>query len=92
MTTLALFAAAAVTFSVLAGVIERFWARRIRRRSQGKAWPVLHPLTHHGLRRVRHPLAGRARHHLGLFLGFLLVTYAGLLFLRAVHRVVASWF
>ncbi|MEX2223956.1 MAG: hypothetical protein WEG40_19360 [Candidatus Rokuibacteriota bacterium] len=92
MTTLALFAVAALTFSILAGVIEGFSARRVRRRLQRKASPVLHPLTHHGLRSVRHPRAWRALHHVGLFFGFLLVTYAGLLFLRALHSVVADWF
>jgi hypothetical protein len=92
MTTLALFAVAALTFSVLAGVIEAFWARRIRRRSQRKALPVLHPLTNHGLRRVRHPLSWRALHHVRLFFGFLVITYAGLLLLRGMQRVVASWF
>jgi hypothetical protein len=92
MTTLALFAAAALTFSILAGVIEGFWARRSRRRLLGQASPVLHPLPRHGLRRVRHPLSWRALHHVGLFLGFLLVTYVGLVLLRAVHGVVANWF
>lgn len=29
--------------------------------------------------------------HIGLFFGFLLVTYVGLLLLRAVHSVVANW-
>jgi hypothetical protein len=92
MTTLALFAAAALTFSILAGVIEGFLARRIRRRFQGKTSPVLHPLTRHALRRVRHPVSWRALHHVGLFFGFLLVTYVGLVVLRAVHRIVADWF
>lgn len=92
VTTLALFAVAALTFSILAGVIEGLGARRSRRRFQGKALPVLHPLTHHGLRHVRHPLSWRALHHVGLFFGFLLVTYVGLLLLRAVHSVVTSWF
>lgn len=92
MTTLALFAVAALTFSILAGVIEGFWARRARRRFQRKTSPVLHPLTHHGLRRVRHAPSWRPLHHVGLFLGFLLVTYVGLLLLRGVHSFVASWF
>ena len=92
LSTLALFAVAALTFSILAGVIEGLGARRTRRRLQGKTSPVLHPLPHHGVRRVRHPLSGRALHHGGLFLGFLLVTYVGLLLLRAVHRAVANWF
>lgn len=92
MTTLALFAVAALTFSLLAGVIEELLARRARRRLQRKGSPILHPLTHHRLRRVRSPLSFRAFQHLGLFFGFLLVTYLGLLFMRAAYRVVASWF
>jgi hypothetical protein len=92
MTTLTLVAAAALAFSILAGVIEACLARRTWRRIQGKASPVLHPLTHHGLRRLRRPLSGRALHLGGLFFGFLLVTYVGLLVLRALHAVVASWF
>jgi hypothetical protein len=92
MTTLTLFAVAALTFSLLAGVIEGFLARRARRRLQGTASPALHPLTHHGLRRVGYPLSWRVLHHVVLFFGFLLVTYAGLLVLTAVHRAVAHWF
>jgi hypothetical protein len=88
MTTLALFAVAALAFSILAGVIEGVLGRRAQRRLQGKAAPVLHPLTHHGLRRVPHSLSWRALHHVGLFFGFLLVTYVGLLLLTAVHRAV----
>jgi hypothetical protein len=89
---LALFAVAALTFSILAGVIEGLGARRRRRRLQGKSSPVLHPLARHGLRRVRHPLSRRALHHVGLFFGFLLATYLGVLLLRVVHGVVARWF
>ena len=92
LTTLALFAVAAFAFSILAGVIEGLLARRTRRRFLRKSLPVLHPLTHHEVRRVRHPLSWRAIRHVGLFLGFLLVTYTGLLLLRAVHRVIAQWF
>jgi hypothetical protein len=92
MTTLTLVAVAALTFSILAGVIEGCLARRARRRIQGKASPVLHPLTHHGLPRVRRSRSGRALHLGGLFFGFLVVTYVGLLVLKAARAVVASWF
>lgn len=92
MTLLALLAFAALTFSVLAGVVEGLGARRTRHRLHGRASPVLHPLTHHGLRHVRQPLSWRALHHVGLFVGFLLVTSLGLLLLRAVRGVVTSWF
>jgi hypothetical protein len=54
---------------------------------------VLHPLPlHEGVRRVPQPLYWRALHHVGLFFGFLLVTYVGLLTLRVVRSVVAKWF
>lgn len=92
MTTLALFAVAAFAFSILAGVIEGLLGRRMRRRFLRKTLPVLHPLTRHEVRRVRHPLSWRAFRHLGLFFGFLVVTYVGLLLLRAAYRVVAHWF
>jgi hypothetical protein len=92
MTTLALFAVAAFTFSILAGVIEGLLGRRARRRFLRKTLPVLHPLTQHEVRRVRHPLSWHAYRHVGLFFGFLVVTYVGLLLLRAAHRLVAHWF
>jgi hypothetical protein len=92
MTTLTLVAVAALTFSILASVIEGCLARRSRRRIQAKDSPVLHPLTLHGLRRVRRPLSWRALHLGGLFFGFLLVTYVGLQVLKAVHAFVAIWF
>lgn len=88
MTLLALLAFAALTFSVLTAVIEVLGARRTRRRRQGRASPVLHPLARHGSRRVRQPRSWRALRHVGLFFGFLLVTYVGLLLVR----VVAEWF
>ena len=93
MKTLALFGLAALAFSVLAGALEWSLARRARRRLiHRKALPVLHPLTHHGVRRVRDSRSRRVLHHLWLFVGFLFVTYFGLLFLRAVHNLVAGWF
>ena len=93
MKTLALFAVAALAFSILAGVVEWSLTRRSRRRLlRRKALPVLHPLTYHGVRRVRDSGPRRALHHLRLFVGFLFVTYFGLLFLRAVHGLIAKWF
>ena len=88
LTTLALLGFAALTFSILAGVIEGLGTRRRRRWLQRKASPVLHPLTYHGRPRFRQPRSWRAPHHVGLFLGFLLATYVGLVFLRAVYRAV----
>ena len=92
MTLIALFLFAALTFSVLAGVVEGLGARRIRRRLAGKDSPVLHPLTRHGPRRIRHSLSRRVLHHVGLFVGFLVVTSVALLFVRAVRNAIASWF
>jgi hypothetical protein len=92
MKTLALFAVAALAFSILAGVIEGFWARRGRHQFRRKPSPVLHPMTQHGFRRIRQSLSRRVLHYLGLFFGFLLVTYVGIPWLRAVLLVVASWF
>jgi hypothetical protein len=92
MTLLALLLVAALTFSVLAGVVEGLGARRARRRLAEKPSPILHPLTRHGLRRVRHPLSWRVLHHVGLFAGFLVVTSVALLFVRAVRNAIAGWF
>lgn len=93
MTLLALLAVAALIFSILAGVIEGMGARRALRRLKGKALPVLHPLPQHAVvRRVRQPLYWRALHHVGLFFGFLAVTYVGLLALRLAYRVLSQWF
>lgn len=92
VSTLALFAVAALTFSILAGVIEGLGTRRRHRRLHRSASPVLHSLTQHGPRRVRQPLGRRALHHVGLFFGFWLLTYVGLLLVRGVRSVVAGWF
>jgi hypothetical protein len=91
MTTLVLFAVAALAFTTLAGVIEGFWARRDRRRLHEKSSRVLHPLAHHGLRRVRDSFASRAFRHAALFVGFLLTSYLALLSIRAVRGLVAGW-
>ncbi len=95
MRTLALFAFAALAFSSLAGVIEVLWERRERRerrRLVEKASIVLHPLARYRFHSVRYPLSARALYHVGLFLGFLLVTYVGTLLLKIVHSFVANWF
>jgi hypothetical protein len=89
MTTFALLGFAALTFTILAGVINGLSARRPARRLPRKPSPVLHPLAHHGRPHVRPPRSWRPLHYLGAFLGFLLVTYIGLLLLRALHRAIA---
>jgi hypothetical protein len=93
MKLLALLTIAALIFSILAGVIEEMGARRARRRLKGKALPVLHPFPQAAvIRRVRQPLYWRAFHHVGLFFGFLAVTYLGLLALRLAHGILVRWF
>lgn len=91
MRTSALFVLAALAFSILAGAIEALWARR-EQRSLKKKWAVLHPLARHRLRSVRYPFSAEARYHVGLFFGFLLVTYVGGLLLKVIHSSVAHWF
>jgi hypothetical protein len=92
MTLLALLAVAALVFSVLAGMVEGLGTRRWRRPLQGGASPVLHPFARHGARRRRSPLSGRALHHAGLFVGFLLLTFVALMLARAVRGGVTNWF
>jgi hypothetical protein len=91
MRTLALFAFAALAFSILAGVIEAVWIRRARGRllEEAKTRTVLHPLTRHRLRRLRDPLSWRVLYHVKLWLAFLLATYVGMLLLKTVRSFVA---
>ena len=92
MRTLAIFAFAALAFSSLAGPIEALWARRERRALRDKSTVVLHPLTRHRLRSIRYPPFARVLYHVGLFVGFLLATYVGMLLLKPVYSFVAQWF
>jgi hypothetical protein len=92
MSTSVIFVLGALAFSILAGVIEAVWARRERRLLREKSTVVLHRLTRHRFRRVRSSPFARARHHVGLFVGFLFVTYVGMLLLKTIGRVVAHWF
>jgi hypothetical protein len=92
LTTLALFTVAALAFCVSAAVIETLRARRARRRLLRRNSPVLHPLTRHAARRIRDPFSRRMLHYAGLFLGFLVLTYLSFLVVRAVRRLLASWF
>ncbi len=90
LTPLVLIGFAALTFSIFAGVINGLSPRRARPRRPEKPSPVLHPLTHHGRPRVPDSRPWRARHFVGLFVGFLLATCVGLLLLRAVYRAVVD--
>ena len=89
MGTLVLFVLAALAFSVLTGAIEASWARRRKQALKQRLTLVLHPLTRHGLRVVREPVSTRTLHLVGLFFGFLLVTYVGGLLLKMLHRWIA---
>jgi hypothetical protein len=89
---LVLFVVAALAFSILGGVVEASWKRRSRRRLEEKAVVVLHPLARHRVRSVRYPLLARARYHLGLFFGFLVVAYIVVLLLTTIRSFIASWF
>lgn len=92
MGILALFVIAALAFSILAGVIESRGAREARRRLLARSSIMLHPLARHPLPRIRYSRSRRALHHGGLFIGFLLATYLGMLVLKAVHAILARWF
>ena len=91
MATFALFVLAAILFSLLAGAIESVLARHGRRQALLKSSPILHPLTRHGFQRLRSVGARRGLHHVELFLVFLVVTYAGMVVLRAVHGFLNQW-
>jgi hypothetical protein len=91
MTTLVLFAVTALAFTTLAGLIEGSGLDETERRLHEKSSRVLHPLAHHGLRRVRNPFAWRAFRHAALFVGFLVISYLALLSIRAVRGLVAGW-
>ena len=86
-----LMGVAALTFSVLAGVMEGRGARRAQQRLLAKTSTVLHPLPRHGYRRIRSSIPDRALHHVGLFVGFIAITYAVVILLRLLWRVLAHW-
>jgi hypothetical protein len=88
MNELVLLGCAALTFSILAGMINGLSTRRPRPRRPEKPSPVLHRLTHHGFPRVPDPRRWRALHFVGF--GFLFATCVGLLMLRAVYRAVVD--
>jgi hypothetical protein len=87
-----LLGVAALTFSVLVGVMEGRRARRAQRRLLARTSIVLHPLPMHGYRRIPVPVAGRVFHYMGLFLGFLAGAYVVAILLRLLWRVLAYWF
>jgi hypothetical protein len=88
--TIGLFVLAALVFSILAGMIETRWAREGRRRLL-EPTPVLHPLSRHRLTWIRPSSPRRMLRHVAFFVGFFLTTYAGMLVLKVVGRLVAAW-
>jgi hypothetical protein len=90
MRTLALFAFAALAFSLLVGGIELWWTRQASQQREEKAETILHPLPRNRVRKVRSPLSGRAQHHIGLFFGFLVAAYVGTVLVRMVYNLVVA--
>ncbi len=92
MGTLALLVVAALASTLLAGVMELAGARRARRRLLDRASPVLHPLSHHRLPRLRYWSSRRAIHHVALFVAFLTTVYLAMTLLKALRALLARWF
>lgn len=84
---------AALAFTVLVGGIEVWLVRQSRRELTRRVSVPLHPLSRRAeMPRMRSHSARRRLRYLGLFLGFLMVTYAGLVVIRMVYSVIRSWF
>lgn len=86
-----LMGVAALTFSILAGLMEGRGARRAQQRLLAKTSTVLHPLPTHGYRRIRSSGPRRVFHHMGLFIGFLAVAYVVVILLKLLWRILAHW-
>jgi hypothetical protein len=83
---------AALTFSLLTGVLEVRGARRAQRRLLARTSPALHPLPQHGFRSVPGSPSRRAAHLGALFAGFLAVAYVLELLLQLLWHIVSPWF
>jgi len=93
MRTLALFAFAALAFSLLVGGIDLWWTRKAGQRRHEEPATILHPFPRHRVRKVRSSRVDRTQYHLGLFFGFLVVAYVGSALVRMVYKLlVASMF
>jgi hypothetical protein len=90
--TLALLAFAALAFSILVGRIELLWTRHAQQRREERTSTVLHPFTRNRFRRVRTPLSRRAQYHVGLFFGFLVAVYVGIVVRIVYNFVIAHMF
>ena len=86
-----LLVVAALTFSLLTGVMEGRGARRAQRRLLARTSAVLHPLPQHGYRSLPGSSSRRAAHLGVLFAVGLAVAYATVLLLRLLWRVLSPW-
>jgi hypothetical protein len=93
METGVLLVLAALAFTVLVGGIEVWLVRSSRRELTRRASVPLHPLSRRAeMPRLRSHSTRRHLRYVGLFLGFLIATYAGLVVVRTVYSVIESWF
>ena len=92
METGVLLVLGALAFTVLVGGIELWLARHSRRELARRASVPLHPLSRREeMPRLRSSSTRRRLRYVGLFVGFLIVTYVGLVLLKIVYSVVESW-
>jgi hypothetical protein len=93
METGVLLVLAALAFTLLAGSIELWLGRHARRELTRKAAVPLHPLSRRAeMPKLRSSSTRRRLRYVGLFVGFLVVTYVGLTVLKILYSVVESWF
>ena len=93
METGVLLVLGALAFTVLVGGIELWLARHARRELARRASVPLHPLSRREeMPQLRSSSTRRRLRYVGLFVGFLIVTYVGLILLKIVYSVVESWF
>jgi hypothetical protein len=84
---------AALAFSLLAGSIETWLARHARRELARKASVLLHPLGQRETPpRLRPSNARRGLRYVGLFVGFLIASYAGLTVAKVLYSLLEAWF
>jgi hypothetical protein len=92
METGVLFVLAALAFTGLAASIELWLARRARRDLARRTSVPLHPLSRREEMPKLRSSARRRLRYVGMFVGFLVVTYTGLTVLKVLYRLVESWF
>ena len=93
METGVLLVLAALAFTGLVGGIEVWLVRHSRRELTRRESVPLHPLSRREeMPRLRSHSTRRRLRYVGLFVGFLIVTYAGLAVVRIVYGVIEAWF